>query len=126
MKLSDLGRRILSIAGILLLLYLVLGFSRRMAEYTRLSAQLEDESARITELAATEYSLREQIAYATSEAAVEQWARENARMAQSGDFPVIPLTPEGATPQAPEAAQPEDQPLSNWETWLQWFFSSGP
>jgi cell division protein FtsB len=126
MNISDMARRIFKIGGIFLLLYFVLGFSRRMAEYTRLNAQLENEGVRITQLAATEYYLREQIAYATSEAAVEEWARENARMAESGDFPVIPLPPPGVTPQAEAGTQTEIENLSNWQTWLQWFFNHRP
>lgn len=123
---NTLLRRAALVAGVALLLFLVLGFSNRMAEYTRLTAQLELDSARMTELSATRAYLQDEITYATSEAAVEEWAREEARLAQSGDFPVIPLPPPGTTPQAPAAAIATAQPMSNWDTWLKWLFYDGP
>ena len=119
-------RRIATAAGVALLLFLVLGFSNRPAEYTRLNAQLVGENARMTELVATEAYLLDEIAYATSQAAVEQWAREEARMALPGDFAVIPLPPPGSTPQAAANPTPTAAPLTNWEAWLNWFFYSGP
>ena len=123
---NKLIRRAALVAGVALLLVLVLGFSNRMAEYTRLNAQLELDSVHMTELAVTRAYLQDEIAYATSEAAVEEWAREESRQAQSGDFPVIPLPPADVTPQSPAAAAPTAQAMSNWETWLHWLLYDGP
>ena len=116
-------KRALQVFGLVVLLALVFGFSQRMAEYTRLSNQEEREGARIRELVATEAYLEGRIIYATSEAAVEEWAREDARLSQPEDFVVIPLAPPGTTPQAPVAAQPTLEALSNWDAWTQWLFS---
>jgi cell division protein FtsB len=123
---SSWFKRVAQVVGLLVVLVLVFGFSQRMAEYTRLSNQQEREGARITELVATQSYLQDEIAYATSEAAVEEWARQDARLAQPGDFAVIPLAPPGATPQAPAAAEPTQEALSNWEVWFQWLFYAGP
>ena len=123
---NQMLRRIATGSGVAVLLFLVLGFSNRLAEYTRLNAQLAQENARMTELVATEAHLLDEIAYATSQAAVEQWAREEARMALPGDFAVIPLPPAGSTPQAAANPTPTAQPLSKWEAWLNWFFYDGP
>ncbi|MDA1330362.1 MAG: hypothetical protein O3B43_04775 [Chloroflexi bacterium] len=125
-KESGWVRRAFQVGGLLVLLWLVFSFSRRMAEFTRLSGQLEREGARITELVASQSNLLDQIAFATSEAAVEQWAREDARMAQPGDYAVIPLAPPGTTPQASTALQVTQEPLTNWNAWLQWLFYAGP
>jgi cell division protein FtsB len=119
-------KRVVFLVAILLLLVVLFGFSRRIAEYSRLNAQLERESARITELAATQDYLQDRIAYATSEAAVEEWAREDARWARPGDFPIIPLVPPGFTPEAPSEEEGSLAAASNWETWWNWFFYTGP
>ena len=126
LKTASLPRRILIVGGLIVLLLLIFAFSKRIAEFTRLSNQLERERARITELVATQAYLQDEITFATSEAAVEQWAREDGRLAQPGDFAVVPLPQAGTTPQVLEAAQPTQQALSNWQAWMEWFFYDGP
>ena len=123
---GKLPRRFLMVGGIAILLLLVFTFSNRMADFTRLSAQEQSESARITELVATQAYLADQIAYATSEAAVEEWAREEGRMAQPGDFLVVPLNPSGAAVQAETPPEEQSPAISNWRVWLEWLFYSGP
>jgi cell division protein FtsB len=125
-KLNGLPKRVLSISGLIILLLIIIGFSRRVAEFTRLSSQLDRESGRITELVSTQAYLQDQIVFATSEAAVEQWAREDGRLAQPGDFAVIPLPQEGTLPQVAEAAEATQRQISNWQTWIEWFFYDGP
>ena len=110
------------VIGILILLVVLFAFSQRVAQYLRLNSQLGREQARLTELAATQVSLEDEIAYATSEPAVEEWARQDARWAQEGDFPVIPLAPQGATPQPESGAQATPTPSSNGNTWMNWLF----
>ncbi len=114
------------VIGIFVLLLVLFAFSQRIADYLRLNSQLEHEQARLTELAATQAYLEDEIAYATSEAAVEEWARQEARWAQEGDFPVIPLAPEDATPPPEGAAQATPTPSSNWNTWMNWLFYDAP
>ncbi|HRN49794.1 MAG TPA: hypothetical protein PLC52_01645 [Anaerolineales bacterium] len=112
--------------GVLALLIVLFGFTRRVAEFSRLSDQLEREQAYITELAATQQSLQDSIAYANSEAAVEAWAREQGRWSRPGDFPVIPLPPAEFTPQAPTPQAEFDTAASNFDIWWSWFFYRGP
>lgn len=114
------------VIGVFILLVVLFAFSQRIAEYLRLNSQLEREQARLTELAATQAFLEDEIAYATSEVAVEEWARQDARWAQDGDFPVIPLTPQGTTPQPEGSLQANPTPSSNWNTWMTWLFSDSP
>jgi cell division protein FtsB len=123
---KSIGQRFLIVAGLAVLLLILFGFSRRIAEFTRLNAQLERESGRLTQLAVTRAYLEDQIAYATSEAAVEEWAREEARWAKEGDFPIIPLVPPGyestqSVQQAGFAAS-----ASNWDLWMSWLFPRQP
>ncbi len=125
-RVDTMFKRILLGGGIALLLLVLFGFSQRIAEYSRLTTQLERESGRITELGATQQYLQGEIAYATSQAAVEQWAREQARWAREGDFPVIPLVPADYTPEAPTEQDSASASSSKWDLWMQWLFYSGP
>lgn len=126
LKSESISKRIMLVGGLALLLLLVFSFSKRIAEFTRLSAQEAVEGARITELVATQSFLAEQIAYATSEAAVEEWAREEARMAQEGDFPVVPLNPNEVAAQAETPSDELSADLSNFQVWLEWLFYRNP
>ncbi|HLD93858.1 MAG TPA: hypothetical protein VI703_06615 [Anaerolineales bacterium] len=114
------------VIGVFILLLILFAFSQRIAEYLRLNSQLEREQARLTELAATQAYLEDEIAYATSQVAVEEWARQDARWAGEGDFPVIPLAPQGTTPQPEGSTQATPTPSSNWNTWMTWLFSDSP
>lgn len=121
---KSITQRFLIVTGISLLVLVLFGFSRRIAEFSRLSTQLDREVARITELSATQAYLDDRIAYATSEAAVEEWAREQARLAQEGDFPIIPLPAGEVTPETQSAAEVQASTMSNWELWMTWLFSN--
>ncbi len=114
------------VIGISILLVVLFAFTQRTAEFLRLNSQLEREQARLTELVATQAFLVDEIAYATSEAAVVEWARQDARWAKDGDFPVIPLLPAGTTPQPEDAVLTTPTPSSNWNTWMTWLFSDSP
>ena len=114
------------VIGVMLLLFVLLAFSQRVAEYLRLSSQLDREQAHLTELAATQANLQDQIAYATSVAAVEEWARQDARWAQDGDFVVIPLPPPNVTPEPAAQFVPSPTPSGNWGQWMNWLFYDGP
>jgi cell division protein FtsB len=125
-RLSLFIKRFPIVVGMLILLLVLFAFTQRISEYLRLNTQLVNESARITELVATQAFLEDEIAYATSVAAVEEWARQDARWVQEGDFPVIPLAPEGATPQPEGGIQPTPTPSTNWDLWMTWLFSGTP
>lgn len=125
-KLDATLRRVLIGVGVLALFIVLFGFSRRIADYTRLTEQLEREQGYMDQLVATQQHLLDRIAYATSEAAVEQWAREQARWARPGDFPVIPLPPAGFTPEPPVSQAEFNTAASNFEIWWNWFFYRGP
>ncbi|MEX1246892.1 MAG: hypothetical protein WEA61_00285 [Anaerolineales bacterium] len=114
------------VLAIMALVFVLLAFTQRVAEYLRLNSQLGREQARLTELAGTQAYIEDEIAYATSQAAVEEWARQDARWAQQGDFVVIPLPPAGVTPQPAAQFRATPTPSSNWDAWMSWLFYSGP
>jgi hypothetical protein len=105
----------------IILFFLVMDLNNRLSELTRLSAQRDDAQQVVDDLELTLGVLNTQIAYATSEGAVEQWAYEEGHMVRQGENLVIPLQPAGATqePLVVETAAP--QSISNWDVWLALF-----
>ncbi len=108
----------LIIVGVIFLAYLIMDFNNRMVNLRNLSEQKDRVAAQVTSLVQTRTSLETQIAYATSEAAVIEWAYEEGQMVRPGDNPVIPLAPAQSTP-APTPRPIITQPaMKNWQVWL--------
>jgi cell division protein FtsB len=116
------AKYIVVLAGLVLLAFLVIVFNNRMAEQRRLVAQAEEIRAELDALRQTDASLDAQIAYATSDAAVEEWAYQEARWVRAGDRPVVPISPSERTPTAPSADPPETLTYTNWQVWWALFF----
>jgi hypothetical protein len=111
----------LVLIGLGLLAMMVMDFNSRTAELRRLSAEKEVVSAQATSVMQTEIALEDEIAYATSEPAVMQWAYEDGHMIRSGDVPVVPIAPQEVTPvptPVPTVVVPQ---TSNWQRWLSLF-----
>ncbi len=116
------ARRILILVAVLVLVLLMMDFNNRMGDYLRLRSQDQDMQTQVAELQMTQADVSTQIAYATSDVAVEEWAREQAGMAQTGDVPIQPVSPPGSTPVVATLAAPTQQPISNWQVWQALFF----
>ena len=116
-------RNILILLGLFLAVVLLIDFNRRMEELDSLTAKLNSVRAEGTAILQTQAALKTQVAFATSDQAVEQWARSN-KMVKPGEQPVQ-LEPSGtvtATPVAVPVAQTEALP--NWRIWWQLFFGA--
>ncbi len=116
-------QNILVILGLFIAVVLLIDFNRRMEELSRLNAKLDSVHAEGTSIMQTQEALRAQVAYATSDAAVEQWAYEN-KWVRVGEK-VIALVPSAAgsataTPE-PSVATPTES-LPNWRVWWDLFF----
>lgn len=108
----------LVIIGLLVVLFfLMMDLNSRLSELSRQTAKLETISTEVIELQKTEQVLQTQIAYATSEAAAEEWARQNGRMALPGDRVVVPLPPPGITPTPLEFPPATVKASPNWHIW---------
>ena len=92
-KVNWLDRRLITVVGIVVLVYLMMDFNNRMTTMFRLNNEEAGVQTRISDLKATQVKLEDQIAYATSEIALEEWAREDNRMIKEGDYPIILLPP---------------------------------
>ena len=117
------AKYIVVLAGLALLAFLVIIFNNRMAEQRQLVAQAEIFQAELDALRLTEANLDAQIAYATSDLAVREWAYQEARWVRPGDQPIVPVSPSEATPVAPPTeAQQETLSYSTWQVWWALFF----
>jgi cell division protein FtsB len=112
------------VIGLVILALLVMDFNNRMADLRRLSDQRQVVAAQVAELEQTKVSLETQIAYATSEGAVRQWAYQEGRWVQQGDVLVVPVSPAESTPAPQATLTPTPQPGSNWKIWLSLFFDT--
>ncbi len=112
--------------GLAVLAFLVIVFNNRMAEQRQLVTRAEEIRTELEGLRQTEAHLDAQIAYATSDAAVEEWAYEEARWVREGDQPVVPVSPSESTPIAPQAESTEVVVYANWQVWWALFFDGEP
>jgi cell division protein FtsB len=115
-------RRLGIVVGIVILLFLIMDFNNRMEELTRLQKEAAIVRAQATAVIVTQQALQTQVAYATSPAAVDAWAREQNRMAQDGDIVIIPLPDPNATPPPTPMPTPVLSGLTKWDVWFDLLF----
>ena len=87
---------ILAVVGV----FILGDLTRRMADARRLERDSRILGTQVKALEDEQADLQTQVAYATSEVMVEQWARGEAKMVGQGEKLVVPMSPGGpvATP----------------------------
>ncbi len=115
-------RRVAVMIGILVLVFIVLEFNRRLEELNMLNAQNNLVQLQATQAIQTQGALQTQVAYATSNAAVEEWARTDGHYIQDGDLPVVTIGEPGSPPLEASTPVPAPTPMQNWEVWWDLFF----
>ena len=115
-------RRVVVAIGILVLVFIVLEFNRRLEELNMLNAQSKLVQQQATQAVQTQLALQTQVAYAGSDAAVEEWARTDGHYIQDCDLPVVPLGQPGSTPIEANSPTPIPTQPANWEVWWDLFF----
>ncbi|MBI5296140.1 MAG: hypothetical protein HY869_11750 [Chloroflexi bacterium] len=115
-------RRVLVIAGILVLVLMVIDMNRRLETLNVLNKQAEIRSTQMEQAMQTQVALQTKVAYAASTAAVEEWAR-SVGLSQEGDQVVVPLGVPGSDPLVTVEPTPLPTPLPNWQVWWNLFFS---
>ncbi len=115
-------KKIIGLIAVLLLVLLMMNINSRLSEYFRLSSERDALSTEVGYSRATKVALDTQAAYATSDQAVEDWARDEAHMARPGDKVIIPVTPAGQTPQPLVQVTPMPTTVEDWQVWWALFF----
>jgi hypothetical protein len=118
-------RNILIALGLFLAVVLLVDFNRRMEELNRLTAQLNAVRAEATAVIQTQTALAGQVAYATSDEAVEEWSYGN-KMVRPGEHPVGLVPGANVTPTPEPTLVPQGVQQPNWRIWLELFFGDRP
>ena len=115
-------RRVAAAIGILMLVFIVLEFNRRLEELNMLNEQSELVQLQATQAVQTQLALQTQAAYAGSDAAVDEWARTDGHFIKDGDLPVVPLGQPGSPPISDSTPTPIPTRPANWVVWWNLFF----
>src|SRR5574342_591100 len=115
-------RRVLVMIGILALVFIVLEFNRRLEELNLLNRQNQFVQTQATQAVQTQAALQTQVAYAGSDAAVEEWARTDGHFIKDGDLPVVPLGQSGSPPIEAGTPTPVPTQPAKWQVWWELFF----
>lgn len=109
-------------AFLVVLVLLMMDMNARLSDLNRLTTQRDQLSTEVAQLEETRSSLMKKLAYATSEVAVEEWARVFNRLSQPGDQVIIPLPTGYVTPTPVIVEPPVQRDLQKWEVWRALFF----
>ena len=115
-------RRVAVVIGIFVLVFIVLEFNRRLEELNTLNKQHELVQTQATQAVQTQLAMQTRVAYAGSNAAVEEWARTDGHYIQDGDLPVVPIEQPGEAPIESNTPTPAPTPMAKWEVWWSLFF----
>ena len=87
--LKSWSKRIVVLAGVVILLLLVMDLNSRMVHMLQLRGERDAELAKVDALFAEEAALDKKIEYAQSDEIVAEWARNQNMMQQEGDYVVV-------------------------------------
>jgi len=115
-------RKFITILIIVVVAFLMLELNTRLAELFNLREQHGMLELQVTDMFATKQYLITKQAYATSVNAVQEWAREDGHMIQSGDHPIVPVAPpEGVATLEPFVFSTPTT-VRNIDIWYELFF----
>jgi cell division protein FtsB len=100
---------------------LLMDLNSRLTMLSNLNEKKQTVAVQVYDLNSTQEVLETQIAFATSEAAVEEAARVEFGWAKPGDQVVIPLPMPNLTPQVEATPMPKPTAIPNWEIWMALF-----
>ena len=119
-------RTILFVLSMVLIVVLLMDFSRRIEKMDRLAAELESVQAEATSVMETQVGLITQIAFATSDSAVEEWAYEDGKWIKPGEK-LVEIIPAGEPAQPVEdVSSSEGIAMPKWRIWWELFFGDQP
>lgn len=117
------NRKQFLIIGLLVLsFFLLMDLNSRLSDLVRLTNRKDQVATDVANLQSTADAIRTAIAYATSPAAVDEWARSLGKMGKPGDNPIVPLVPPNTTPEVKTYPTPTPRVVQHWEKWWELFF----
>lgn len=111
----------LVIAGFVVLFFLLMDMNNRLNDLNRLNNQLSQMDTEVSGLQSTQDELKAQIEFATSEAAVNQYAR-NSGMIREGEKLIVPLPAGTVAANQVVTPTPEAADVHNQDIWWALFF----
>ena len=115
--LSQNKRQFIAIGLFILFVFLLMDLNSRVSEYFTVTSERDRVGTDVAYLWQTQQVLHTQIAFASSDAAVEKWAREEGYLIRPGDIRIVPLPAGGITPTPQNTPVPTPQSADNWEIW---------
>lgn len=109
------------LAAFVVLFFLLMDFNGRINELNRLNTELAKMETQVSANKATESGLQEQIQYATSDAAVNEYARNNG-LVREGEKLIVPLGNSTPVPELNQETTPTPVKISNRQIWWALFF----
>lgn len=117
------GMQIITLVAIVLGAVVVVNFAQLLAQSQRLVDSANQVGTEVAALETEQAALKTQIAYATTDASVIEWAHSVGKLVQPGEVLVVPIVPTpAATPTPPTVALPPAPP--NWQLWRDLFFGT--
>ncbi len=123
-KINWADRRLITVVVIVILVVLMMDFNNRMSNMIQLNQMENILQTKLTGLEATRLVVEDDIAYATSDRALEEWAREKDRLIAEGDHPIIIMPPSDYTPAPTTTPKPDTVVLTRLEIWKELIFGS--
>jgi cell division protein FtsB len=117
-------KQVFAIAGFFVFVILLMDLNTRINEYFNVNSQRSKIQTEVADLWQTRQVLLTHIAYATSEVAVEEWAREEGYLVQPGDIRVVPIQSGLVTPTLQSTVVPTPVIAENWEIWKEVFLGN--
>lgn len=109
------------LGAFVVLFFLLMDFNGRINELNRLNTELSRMETQVQANISTESALQEQIQYATSDAAVNEYARNNG-LVREGEKLIVPLGNSTPVPQTILEATITPVKVSNRDIWWALFF----
>lgn len=117
-------KRLLLVVVLAVLVFMMMDFNNRMTVMLQLDRQERQLKTQKVELQQTKVKVEAEIVYANSDRALEEWAREEARLINEGDVPII-IVPGGSLKLTPTPqTEPKMAKMNTWEIWKELFFGS--
>jgi cell division protein FtsB len=111
------AKQIIVIGVLVLFVFLMMDLNSRVTTLVRLTDQHANVSEQVDALQSTKSTVLTQVAYATSDLSVDEWARVDGHLSKPGDHTIILIPPKDITPTPIVIPTATPEVVSNWQVW---------